>query len=73
VEISPFKSRAKLLTCESCGARVVSVPIAEEVLGKVKVDWERFRRLARLCPACRRQATVLAMMSPGSTKQNEYD
>jgi len=55
VEISPFKSRAKLLTCESCGARLVSAPVAEEILKEGKVDWEEFRRRARLCPQCRRR------------------
>ena len=58
VEISPFKSRAKLLTCQACGARLVSAPVAEEALSKAKVDWEEFRRRARLCPQCRRKATV---------------
>ncbi|HUT58291.1 MAG TPA: 2Fe-2S iron-sulfur cluster-binding protein [Phycisphaerae bacterium] len=61
VEISPFKSRAKLLLCEQCGARVVSVPVAEQVLSKAKIDWEKFRRLARLCPECRRKSTAAAL------------
>ena len=58
VEISPFKSRAKLLTCESCGARLVSAPVAEELLKKEKVDWEELRRRVRLCPQCRRRLTA---------------
>ena len=64
IEISPFKSRAKLQTCESCGAQVVSVPVAQEALGRSKIDWEDFRRRARLCPACRRQLTVAAATVP---------
>ncbi len=61
IEISPFKSRAKLLTCAECGARVVSVPVAEEILRKTEIDWEEFRRRARLCPQCRRKAAVAAL------------
>jgi predicted molibdopterin-dependent oxidoreductase YjgC len=66
VEISPFKSRAKLQPCERCGRPVVSVPVLEEALKKVKVDWEEVRRRARLCPACRRQATA-ATLAAAST------
>jgi NADH dehydrogenase/NADH:ubiquinone oxidoreductase subunit G len=62
IEISPFKSRAKLLTCQACGARVVSVPVAEEALGRAKIDWAEFRRRARLCPECRRKAAVAALV-----------
>ena len=59
VEISPFKSRAKLQTCDECGARVVSVPVAEAALRAMKTgDWEKLRRTARLCPACRRAQTA---------------
>jgi len=50
VEISPFKSRAKLLLCRECGAPVIS----EQVLAKVEIDCEEFRELLRLCPKCRR-------------------
>ena len=62
VEISPFKTRAKLLTCEQCGARLVSAPVSAEVLKKARIDWGKFRRLARLCPECRRKATVEALI-----------
>jgi len=61
VEISPFKARRKLLLCEGCGARLVTVPVAEEMLKKVNIDWEDFRRRARLCPDCRRKLTVQAI------------
>jgi bidirectional [NiFe] hydrogenase diaphorase subunit len=62
-EISPFKSRAKLLTCEGCGERLVSVPVASQIIGRLKekIDWEEFRRLARLCPECRRKRAVRAL------------
>jgi NADH dehydrogenase/NADH:ubiquinone oxidoreductase subunit G len=62
-EISPFKSRAKLLTCESCGARMVSVPVAAQMMAKVKskLDWEEFRKRARLCPECRRKLAAGAL------------
>ena len=61
VEISPFKTRAKLLACQECGAPVVSVPVSQEVLRKAHIDVEKLRRLARLCPQCRRGATVAAL------------
>ncbi len=57
IEISPFKTRAKLLTCEQCGRRIVSVPVAEEIFKKLRVDWEELRQRARLCPECRRKLT----------------
>lgn len=72
IEISPFKSRAKLQVCQACGARTVSVPLAEEVLGKAKLDWDEFRRRARLCPQCRRKLAVAALHSAaGNTEQHE--
>jgi NADH dehydrogenase/NADH:ubiquinone oxidoreductase subunit G len=62
-EISPFKSRSKLLTCESCGARMVSVPLAAQMMKKVqaKMDWEEFRKRSRLCPECRRRLAAGAL------------
>jgi NADH dehydrogenase/NADH:ubiquinone oxidoreductase subunit G len=57
-EISPFKSRSKLLVCEECGVRMVSVPVAQAMSERVNIDWEEFRRLARLCPECRRKRAV---------------
>lgn len=61
VEISPFKSRAKLLVCEECGARMVTEPVAKNVLDKVNFNWEEFRKRARLCPVCRRRQAVVAL------------
>ena len=60
-EISPFKSRVKLLLCEECGTRTVSVPVAQAASGRVKMDWDEFRALARLCPECRRKRAVRAL------------
>lgn len=61
VEISPFKSRAKLLLCEECGRRMVSEPVATEILKNVKINWEEFRERAKLCPECRRKKTAEAL------------
>jgi NADH dehydrogenase/NADH:ubiquinone oxidoreductase subunit G len=61
VEISPFKSRAKLLVCEECGKRMVTEPLALQMLEKVQIDWEEFRKRARLCPECRRKKTAEAL------------
>jgi predicted molibdopterin-dependent oxidoreductase YjgC len=72
VEISPFKTRAKLLACEECGARMVSVPVAEEVFNKSRFDWEEFRQLARLCPQCRRKrAAAAAALVAGDGREEE--
>ena len=60
-EISPFKSRSKLLVCEECGVRMVSVPVAQAMSDRVNIDWEEFRHLARLCPECRRKHAVKAL------------
>ena len=58
VEISPFKSRAKLIVCQECGAPVISEQAAEQVLGKVEVNVEEFRELSRICPKCKRLQTA---------------
>jgi len=54
VEISPFKSRAKLLLCQECKRPIVSTQVSEQVLSCGKVNWEEFRQRLRLCPKCRR-------------------
>lgn len=54
LEISPFKSRAKLLVCQKCGAPIMSTQVSEQVLRKSKIDWEEFRERLRFCPKCRR-------------------
>jgi bidirectional [NiFe] hydrogenase diaphorase subunit len=58
VEISPFKSRAKLLVCRECGALITSNLVNEQVLDKVDLKSEEFRARLRLCPKCRRLQTV---------------
>jgi len=71
IEISPFKTRAKLQRCTECGARVVSLPVTEEVLRSANIDWEKYREHARLCPACRRRqaAGAIAAGSTGTRQQ----
>ena len=61
VEISPFKSRSPLLTCHECGTRMVTQPVATQAFAKGKVDWEAFRKRARLCPECRRKHTAASI------------
>ena len=60
-EISPFKSRAKLLLCEGCGKQLVTEPVAKQILDKIKIDWDEFRERVRLCPECRRKKTAEAL------------
>jgi len=59
-EISPFKTRVKLLVCQECGARMVTEPVSTQMLSRVKIDWEEFRERVRLCPECRRKRTARA-------------
>jgi len=59
VEISPFKSRAKLLVCRQCGAPVVSMQVSEQVLDQVEMtNCEEFRERVHLCPKCRKLRTA---------------
>jgi len=73
IEISPFKSRAKLAVCKKCGALVVSTQVGEMALGKIEMDshkamgkCEEYLERVHLCPKCRRSdiatrfGTVLA-------------
>ena len=64
IEMSPFKSRTKLLRCKECGRRIVSQEVAREVLKKEKkVDWDEFKRRLKLCPQCRRKIAAEAVVS----------
>jgi hypothetical protein len=58
IEISPFKSRAKLLFCDECGKRMVPEPVNKDMLKKIHI--------------CRRKKTAesLAMIS---SKKNIND
>ena len=55
VEISPFKTRRKLLICSECGKNMVAEPVAAQMFKRVDFDWDEFRALARICPDCRRK------------------
>ncbi|NQT93549.1 MAG: (2Fe-2S)-binding protein [Lentisphaerae bacterium] len=68
VEISPFKTRTKMLLCKSCGTRLVAGPLAKELQKKVKMDWAEFRERAKLCPACRRRKAAESLASGGKGK-----
>ncbi len=59
VEISPFKSRAKLLVCRQCGAPIVSMQVSERVLDQLEItNCEEFRERVHLCPKCRKLRTA---------------
>jgi NADH dehydrogenase/NADH:ubiquinone oxidoreductase subunit G len=58
VEISPFKSRSKLILCRNCGAQVVSERVSQQVMAKIEIDSERFQEHANLCLKCRRLLTA---------------
>jgi NADH dehydrogenase/NADH:ubiquinone oxidoreductase subunit G len=62
IEISPFKTRVKMLVCEESGAHMVSEPVGKKIDGNVKIDWEEFRQRARLCPDCRRKRVAAALV-----------
>ena len=61
VEISPFKSRVKLIACRRCGAPVVSELVVAQALERVKLDSEELRERMRLCPKCRKSRTVAGL------------
>jgi len=63
VEISPFKSRAKLLVCKECGKPVVSIEVVEQALSRVDINIEEFRELMQLCPKCRRTRAAACLKS----------
>ena len=72
IEISPFKARAKLQTCRECGAGIVSAPAVVEAMEGIKVDWDKIRRLAQMCPRCRRrQAASELAGAMGGPARNE--
>ena len=58
IEISPFKSRSKMLVCQECGALIASTQVNEQALTKANLNSEEFRARLRLCPKCRRLQTV---------------
>ncbi|MFW5747441.1 MAG: 4Fe-4S dicluster domain-containing protein, partial [bacterium] len=60
-EISPFKTRAKLLVCGECGKQMVSEPVAKKTSDLVSIDWDEFRERARLCPDCRRKRAAASL------------
>jgi len=71
VEISPFKSRAKLIVCQECGTPIVSTQVSELVLSKGKVNWEEFRQRLRLCPKCRRSYTAETLTETRNDIKNQ--
>ena len=71
VEISPFKSRVKLLVCQECGTPIVSTEVSEHVLSYSKVNWEEFRQRLRLCPKCRRLQTSVQFRAASVYKNDD--
>lgn len=70
VEISPFKSRAKLLVCRQCGAPVVSTQVSERILNQLEItNCEEFLERVHLCPKCRRSQTVTRLGAVKSKKE----
>ena len=64
VEISPFKSRAKLLVCRQCGAPIVSIQVSERVLDQLEItNCEEFRERVHLCPKCRKLQTAVRLQA----------
>jgi len=61
VEISPFKSRVKLIACERCGEPVVSELVVAQALDRMALDSKELRERMRLCAKCRRSNTTAAL------------
>lgn len=60
-EISPFKSKVKLLHCEECGKQMVTEPVGNATMKNTGIDWEEFKKRARLCPECRRKHSAASL------------
>jgi bidirectional [NiFe] hydrogenase diaphorase subunit len=58
VEISPFKSRSKLILCRGCGVPVVSERVSQQVMSKIEIDSEEFKERTNLCLKCKRLESV---------------
>ena len=76
VEISPFKSRMKLVVCEQCEALVASEQVSEIALGKIKKtfhesggDFEGLRERLRLCPKCKKLKTASKLENAAVSKK----
>ena len=68
-EVSPFKTRVKLLYCEECGAQMVPELVSIDMLNRVKFDFKEYRERLKLCPQCRRRQTAEALsLIPGKKK-----
>jgi len=64
VEISPFKSRAKLLVCEKCGAPIISAQVSERIMNQLEItNCEEFRQRVHLCPKCRKLQTAVQLQA----------
>jgi len=63
VEISPFKSRAKLLVCKECGAHTVSIQVLQQALSRIDINTDDFRELVNLCPKCRKLKTAAKLQA----------
>ncbi|MGD8785991.1 MAG: 2Fe-2S iron-sulfur cluster-binding protein [Phycisphaerales bacterium] len=62
VEISPFKSRAKLLVCQQCGEPIVSMQVSERILEKLKLaNCEEFLERIHLCTKCKKLQTTVRL------------
>jgi len=69
VEISPFKSRAKLLVCKECGAPVITEQVSKKVLDKITINSEEFRQRLSLCPKCRMLQTAVELSMTSKIKK----
>jgi bidirectional [NiFe] hydrogenase diaphorase subunit len=65
IEISPFKTRVKLLTCKECGAPMVSIPVNAKMLRNVKIELKEFIDRLELCTTCKRKKTVKELATQG--------
>jgi bidirectional [NiFe] hydrogenase diaphorase subunit len=65
IEISPFKTRVKLLTCKECGAKMVSIPLNAKMLRNITIDFKEFLERLELCPTCKRKRTVKELATQG--------
>lgn len=62
IEISPFKTKVKLLYCNNCGEKMISVPLNEKILKNIRINKDDLLELLRLCPKCRREKAASKLL-----------
>ena len=66
VEISPFGTRVKLLSCRRCGNPLAGTPVNSRMLANLRIGMDELGKRLALCPSCRRKETAAGMSNTAS-------